>query len=88
MSNVWYDKNAAIVAEEDRKAVAKTNNGLHFVKVHRGTLLDPFGIDSSKLMTAEFDKVSETAFNMYFNYLETKNTLKFTQAERLYREQS
>ena len=53
-----------------------------YVKFFRGKMFDPQGIDATKVRLAEFRKVNETVFNLYFNYLKTKNGESLVRAER------
>jgi hypothetical protein len=88
MSSIALNKDGEEIDFDSKQAVARTVNGLHSIKVSRGTLIDPYGIDSSKITSSEFKRVSEPIYRMYSLYLDTKNMLKYTQAERLYREQT
>ena len=74
--------------ETDKRAIAKvSDDGNHYIKVHRGALVDPFGIDSGKVSTSDYKKVSERTYRMFSDYLQSRNVLKYLQAERSYREQ-
>jgi hypothetical protein len=88
MSNSALNKDGEVVDLDSKHAVARIVNGMFSIKVSRGTLIDPYGIDSSKITSSEFKRVSEPIYRMYNLYLKTKNMLKYTQAERLYREQT
>jgi hypothetical protein len=60
----------------------------YYVRVGRGELIDPFGIDSNlnrkKIQDQyKFKKVGEKAFNSFIKYLTTKNRIHFTTARRL-----
>lgn len=55
-----------------------------YVKFFRGKMFDPQGIDATKVRLAEFKKVNEGIFNLYFNYLKTKNGESLIRAEREY----
>jgi hypothetical protein len=81
------DCDGVAIDPNHKNAVARIVNGLYSIKVNRGTLVDPIGIDSSKVRSADFDRVSEHTYKTYLQYLLTKNSLKYTQAERSYREQ-
>jgi hypothetical protein len=74
--------------ETDKRAIAKvSDDGNHYIKVHRGALVDPFGIDSGKVSTSDYKRVSERTYRMFSDYLQSRNVLKYLQAERSYREQ-
>jgi hypothetical protein len=87
MSETFLNKDGEEV-EDGSTVVAKERNGIHFVRISRGVLLDPIGVDSMRFSTSEFKRVSEDTFRVYVQYLKTKNSLKYTQAERYYREQN
>ena len=80
------------VSEETTQVCAKMHiliqNGQHtnfcYVKFFRGKMFDPQGIDATKIRLAEFKKVKENIFNLYFNYLKTKNGESLIRAEREY----
>jgi len=55
-----------------------------YVKFFRGKMFDPQGIDATKIMLAEFKRVNEKIFNLYFDYLKTKNGESLIRAEREY----
>tara|TARA_Y100000034_G_C6583188_1_gene253026 strand:+ start:113 stop:424 length:312 start_codon:yes stop_codon:yes gene_type:complete len=76
-------------SEEDTKTACgyslKVNTTeTYYVKFFRGRILDPYGIDSSKLNSylTEYKKVSSEVFEYYSNYLETKKTEFLLRAER------
>jgi hypothetical protein len=74
--------------EKDKKAIAKvSDDGNHYIKVHRGALVDPFGIDGGKVSTSDYKRVSERTYRLFSEYLQSRNALKYLQAERSYREQ-
>lgn len=87
MSEVFLNKDGEEIKDETG-AVAKQRNGICFVKISRGVLLDPIGVDSMRANSTEFKRVSDDTFRVYVQYLKTKNSLKYTQAERYYREQN
>ena len=60
----------------------------YYVRVGRGELIDPLGVDSTlsrkKIQDQyKFKKVGEKAFNSFMKYLTTKNRIHFTTARRL-----
>jgi hypothetical protein len=60
----------------------------YYVRVGRGELIDPFGVDSTlsrKKISDQykFKKVGEKAFSHFLKYLQTKNKIHFTTARRL-----
>ena len=75
---VTHDKGS----EED----ATVNKKFHYIKVLRGHLFDPQGMDSNKINSihVKFDKVSEKTFEHYTKYLVGKKSNEFTWAEREY----
>lgn len=80
------------VDEETQQVCAKMHilieNEKHtnfcYVKFFRGKMFDPQGIDATKIGLAEFKRVKENIFNLYFNYLKTKNGESLIRAEREY----
>ena len=67
---------AYIATTEDKKS--------YYVKVLRGLLFDPQGIDADKLNStaSKFSKVDKDTFDYYIKYLETKQRNYLTWAER------
>ena len=55
-----------------------------YVKFFRGKMFDPQGIDATKIRISEFKRVNEKIFNLYFDYLKTKNGESLIRAEREY----
>ena len=60
----------------------------YYVRVGRGEIIDPFGIDRNLNRKTiqdqyKFKKVGEKAFNSFMKYLTTKNRIHFTTARRL-----
>jgi len=47
-------------------------------------MFDPQGIDATKIRISEFKRVNEKIFNLYFDYLKTKNGESLIRAEREY----
>ena len=84
--------NGEETAEETQQVCAKMHiliqNGKQtnfcYGKFFRGKMFDPQGIDATKVRLAEFRKVNEPIFNLYFNYLKTKNGESLVRAEREY----
>ena len=62
----------------------KKQTNFCYVKFFRGKMFDPQGIDATKIGLAEFKRVKENIFNLYFNYLKTKNGESLIRAEREY----
>ena len=84
--------NGEETAEETQQVCAKMHiliqdgkqTNFCYVKFFRGKMFDPQGIDATKIRLAEFRKVNEPIFNLYFNYLKTKNGESLVRAEREY----
>ena len=84
--------NGEETAEETQQVCAKMHilvqdgkqTNFCYVKFFRGKMFDPQGIAATKTRLAEFRKVNETIFNLYFNYLKTKNGESLIRAEREY----
>ena len=84
--------NGEETAEETQQVCAKMHiliqdgkqTNFCYVKFFRGKMFDPQGIDATKIRLAEFRKVNETVFNLYFNYLKTKSGESLIRAEREY----
>lgn len=54
------------------------------IKFFRGKMFDPQGIDANKNKLAEYRKVDEDTFNLYLDYLKSKNGESLIRAERRY----
>lgn len=73
---------------EGKTSIAKISDDQnYYIKVYRGALVDPFGIDGGKVAVADYKRVSEGTYRLFATYLTTRNSLKYLQAERSYREQ-
>lgn len=82
------DIDGQVSAVETKKSIAKiSDDNNHYIKVHRGALVDPYGMDGNKVASSEYKKVTDKTYRLFSEYLQTKNSLKYLQAERSYREQ-
>ena len=88
----YFSGNGGETEQETQKTCAKMNtvhengsarNFCH-VKFFRGKMFDPQGIDSTKIRLAEYRKVDEDTFNLYLDYLKSKNGESLIRAERRY----
>jgi hypothetical protein len=72
-------KIATIVNKEEQK---KTIN--YYVKIGRGMIFDPFGMDSNKInaYNFQFKKADEKVFSYYLQYLKTRRSMFLTYAQR------
>ena len=84
----FYDKNAKVITENVELACAYVatlkNSDTYYIKILRGMLFDPQGIDGDKIksIATKFSKVEKNTFNFYIDYLKTKESNYYTWAER------
>lgn len=84
----YYDKNANIITENVEISCAYiaivNDKKTYYIKMLRGSLFDPEGMDSQKINTTliKFSKVQKETFDFYIDYLETKQRNSLTWAER------
>lgn len=88
---VMYDKNGVEV-NDDSKSMAlvkkieskKEKTYVFFVSTHAGILHDPMGVNSTKRKDSTFTMkpVDQQTFDYYIMYLQTKNSLYLTRAQR------
>ena len=59
---------------------------VYFLSFFRGNIYDPYGVYSHKRNSREieFKKVTKQSFDLYLNYLDTRNRSFLTLAERKY----
>ena len=62
------------------------NRTVYFLSFFRGNIYDPYGVYSHKRNSREieFKKVTKQSFDLYLNYLDTRNRSFLTLAERKY----
>lgn len=91
-SRVFYDKNGKEV-EKEKDCVAqvfyqttanKQDHRKYFLYTLNGSIYDPLGMDANKKKNMNFmlKPVSREVFDYYLMYLNTKNSLYLTRAQR------
>ena len=88
----YFSDNGKETDTETRQTCAKINSfhedarveNFRHVKFFRGKMFDPQGVDANKTKLAEYRKVDEDTFNLYIDYLKTKNGESLIRAERRY----
>ena len=62
------------------------NRTVYFLSFFRGNIYDPYGVYAHKRKSREieFKKVTKQSFDLYLNYLDTRNRSFLTLAERKY----
>ena len=84
----YYDKDANVITENVEASCAYValinEKKSYYVKVLRGSLFDPKGMDSNKIksLLIKFSKVKKETFDFYVDYLKTKQVNSLTWAER------
>ena len=71
-----------------KKSLTTSGTSQYFVRVGRGELIDPYGIDdnlSRKRISDvfKFKKVNKKAFDAFVKYLNSKDKIHFTTARRI-----
>jgi|TARA_R110000765_G_scaffold394915_1_gene488573 hypothetical protein len=101
ISYIYYSEDAKVLTKDEdvgkacayimiREKESEEENAVkkefYYVKVLRGHLFDPQGMDSNKITSihVKFDKVSGKTFDHYIKYLAGKKSNEFTWAEREY----
>ena len=84
----YYDKDANVITENVEVSCAYIatidDKETYYVKVLRGSLFNPEGMDSNKIksLLGKFSKVKKETFDFYVDYLKTKQRNSLTWAER------
>lgn len=96
IKNIYYDKNGSII-NKDLSPKAKvfaqeteipiSNNQIQkkfLILLFRNVPFDPYGIDSNyeNSVNVKLKNVNETTFNYYIQYLQTRNLIYMTYAQR------
>jgi hypothetical protein len=88
-NEIFYGKGGNQVENSEAFAkILETKTGnYYFVWLSRGSLFDPYGINSVPRNSSinKFVRVSKDVFDNYFKYLKTKNMAFYTKARRDYR---
>ena len=82
-----YNKVGNLTEDEDKafaKIVSSETTTRRFVKTFKNLLYDPYGIDShrEKYLDLKMKEVSNHTFNLYLEYLKTRNNSYITKAQR------
>ena len=89
---VLFDRVGGVVINDKEKSFAKIvtttrrdrQSDSYYVRVHKGVPYDPLGMHGHRddYIEAKLDKVSKDTFDYYMMFLETKNLLYMTRAQR------
>lgn len=87
-SETFYGKGGNIVDENASlgKVLVVGKWEKFFIWFWRGEIFDPYGSDllrKSQQESAKFKQVPKEVFNLYLQYLKTKNRIYFTRARRI-----
>jgi len=82
-----FNKNGKQVIKPTEKVNAriltKNSNKLYFIETYNNQIFDPIGINSSrKNLETKLKQVSKETFDFYLIYLQTKNSIYLTRANR------
>ena len=83
-----FDKMGKKVMSQREKSYAKkitnTSSDTYYIITHEGVPYDPWGMHSHRenYIDAKFKRVSKKTFDFYMMFLQTKNSLYMTRAQR------
>ena len=78
------DKKKILLRSEKYYKGKTLENTKYFIHTHNSSVFDPFGVESTKRNFIDFkqQEVSQQTFDYYMMYLQTKNSLYLTRAQR------
>jgi len=81
-----YNIRGLTISNEDEKVFSKTVGNKYFIRTFNNVPLDPFGPEAGRQIwnRTQLKTVSKTTFDNYNTYLETRNRLYLTKANRSY----
>ena len=81
-----YNMRGFAISGEDEKIFSKTLGNKYLIRTFNNVPLDPFGPEAGRQIwdRTQLKTVSKTTFDNYNKYLETRNRLYLTRANRSY----